>query len=104
MSNFQHAIQQQQEKNPPEVVAEETTESELVKLLFDSINLVDGNINIVDNSPAKPVTYQLHPISFNLKNFFTFGEKEHAFTSDRSASFLCRMACLSICCLNFTES
>ena len=84
VSNFQHAIQQQQEKNPPEVVAEETTESELVKLLFDSINLVDGNINIVDNSPAKPVTYQLHPISFNLKNFFTFGEKEGTYHLDIS--------------------
>ena len=84
VSNFQHAIQRQQEKNPPEVVAEETTESELVKLLFDNINLVNGNINIVDNSPAQPVTYQLHPISFNLKNFFTFGDKEGSYHLDIS--------------------
>jgi len=84
VSNFQHAIQAQQEKNPPEAVAEETTESEMVKLLFDNINLVDGKINIVDNSPAQPVTYQLHPISFNLQNFFTFGEKEGTYHLDIS--------------------
>jgi hypothetical protein len=84
VSNFQHAIQRQQSKNPPEVTAEETTESELVKLLFDNINLVNGNINIVDNSPAQPVTYQLHPISFNLKDFFTFGDKEGSYHLDIS--------------------
>ena len=81
ISNFQSAMQQQLEKNPPienenENESEEAAESSLPKLLFDNINVIDGSIDITDNTPTKTVKHQINPLTFNLKNLFTYGEKE----------------------------
>ena len=81
VSNFQYALQQQLAKNPPlpEEKPEDEIESPLIKLLFDNINLIDGSINIVDNTPTQPVKYQLNPITFNLKDLFTYGDEESTY-------------------------
>lgn len=86
VTNFQTAIQTQLEKNPPipEEQPEDETESALIKLLFDNINLIAGKINITDNTPAQTVKYQLNPITFNLKNLFTYGDKESTYHLDVS--------------------
>ena len=78
ITNFQHAQQLQQAKMQPqpEDEIEDNTDSALPKLLFDNINVIAGNINIIDHSPVQTVEHQLSPISFNLKNLFTYGEEE----------------------------
>ena len=78
ITNFQHAHQLQQAKIAPQPESEvqDNTGSTLPKLLFDNINVIAGNINIIDHSPVQSVEHQLTPITFNLKNFFTYGKEE----------------------------
>ena len=75
-TNFHNAIEQAQVDNPQETSPEPADDSELIKLLFDSINLVDGAIEIADNSLSNPIEHQLKPINFNLKHFSTHLDKD----------------------------
>ena len=78
ITNFQHAQQLQQEKiaPQPENEIQNSTDSALPKLLFDNINVIAGNIDIVDHSPVQTVKHRLNPITFNLKNLFTYGKED----------------------------
>lgn len=78
ITNFQHAQQLQQAKMAPqpEDEVEDNTESAIPKLLFDNIDVLAGTINIIDHSPVQTVEHQLAPITFNLKNLFTYGAEE----------------------------
>jgi hypothetical protein len=84
ISNFQHAMRHQLEKNPAlkEGQPADQTENTLAKLLFDNINIIAGNINIIDNTPAQTIKYQLNPITFNLKNLLTYGDQNSTYHLD----------------------
>lgn len=78
ITNFQHAYQLQQAQMAPQAAdeIENDTDSALPKLLFDNINIIAGNINIIDQTPAQTVEHQLNPLTFNLKNLMTYGKEE----------------------------
>jgi len=70
-TNFHNAIEQAQAEKTQETSPEPVDESKLIQLLFDDINVVDGSIEIADNSLSTQIEHKLKPINFNLKNFST---------------------------------
>ncbi|MCW8995101.1 MAG: DUF748 domain-containing protein, partial [Psychromonas sp.] len=77
ITNFQHALQLQQQKIAPQPPTEnkENSDATLPKMLFDNIDIIAGKIKIIDHSPAQTIEHQLDPITFNLKELFTYNKK-----------------------------
>ena len=78
ISNFEHALveNKKNEELLPEKNVSKDTAFTLPKLLFDNIDLQQGNILIHDLSLGKTFTHQLQPISFNLKGLSTYPKND----------------------------
>ena len=80
-TNFQLALEKQTAIAPSKTQpTQPESTNPIPKLLIDNINLSKGHINVIDAMRQKVVTHQINPISFNLKNFVTYGKDESHYT------------------------
>lgn len=81
-TNFQKAIERAQANKAVEPSNNDNTDSQAPKLLFDSIFVDRGEVELIDHTQAELIEHTLTPISFSLTNFSTFANKAGAYQLD----------------------
>ncbi len=78
-TNFHKAIEKARANNPEEIATTAANESTPPKLLFDTIDVIGGEIEVLDHTQAELIKHKLKPISFALTNFSTYANKSGAY-------------------------
>ncbi|UZE96091.1 DUF748 domain-containing protein [Alkalimarinus alittae] len=81
-TNFQKAIEKAQADKPVEASTTDDNNAKPPKLLFDSILVDGGEVEVIDHTQSELIEHQLKPISFALTNFSTFVNKAGAYQLD----------------------
>ncbi|WP_250656144.1 DUF748 domain-containing protein [Alkalimarinus coralli] len=79
-TNFHKALAENSPAQIPETEAQNSASPP--KLLFDSIKVNAGKIDVIDHTQSTPIEHQLTPISFALNNFSTFTNGDGAYQLD----------------------
>ncbi|MFD2231059.1 DUF748 domain-containing protein [Alkalimarinus sediminis] len=78
-TNFHKAIEKARAKRPEEVAKTDEGDSKPPKLLFDTINVIGGEIEVIDHTQEQLIEHHLKPITFALTNFSTYANKSGAY-------------------------
>ena len=75
ITNIQKALNANQKSELAQEEPKNDNATQVPKLLFDNISVLNGSINAKDFTQNTAITHSLDPISFNLRSFSTYVEE-----------------------------